>query len=134
MANDLSNSLKVAKATYNFATVGGAVSTITLPGSDIIPSGAIIQDVVIDCTTACTTSAGATIAVTGGGLTLAGSTPIAVAAAPFTGGTVGRVGAAGVITTGYVVQKATSSAAMQVVIGTGAVTAGAFTVYVYYTV
>src|ERR1700739_3189270 len=115
--NDIHNSARVAKATYDFSVVGGAVATLVIPGADEIPSGAIIQDVIIDCPTALTTSAGATIAITGGGITIAGGTPIAVSSAPFTAGTVGRVGAAGVITTGYVVQKATSTAPLKVVIG-----------------
>ena len=134
MANDIQKSMRVAKATYDFSVVGGAVSTLVIPGADIVPSGAIIQDLIIDCTTACTSGGAATFAVTGGGLTLAGGTPIGVGAAPFTAGTVGRVGVAGVITTGYPVQKATSSAALKVVIGTAAITAGVFTVYVYYTI
>ena len=134
MANDIANSIKMAKATYSFAVSGGAVSTITLPGADILPNGAIVQDVVIDCTTACTSGGAATFAVTGGGITVTGGTPIAVGAAPFLAGTVGRVGVAGVITTGYPVQKATSTAPLKVVIGTAAITAGVFTVYVYYTI
>src|ERR1017187_9505874 len=133
MANDIQKSMRMAKATYDFTVVGGATGTIILPSADMIPLGAIIQDVIIDATVAFTSAAGNTgiISFTGGGLTIVGGTPIITSAAPFTGATVGRVGVAGVITTGYPVQKATSTAPIKIVIATQAVTAGQATIYVY---
>ena len=133
--NDFSNSLKIAKATYDFSVVGGAVSTIVLPNADVIPTGAIIHDVIVDCTTAATTSASGTLSWTGGGVTLTAA--VSVGSAPYTAGTVGHMlagGGGGVTTSPYVVQKATSSAPIKAVIGTGALTAGVATIYVYYTI
>lgn len=131
--NDFSNSLKVAKATYDFSVVGGAVSTIVLPNADVIPTGAILHDVIVDCTTAATSGGSATLKFTGGGVDLTGA--VAVGSAPYTAGTIGHMSASGGVTTApYVVAKATSSAPIKMVVGTAALTAGVATVYVYYTI
>lgn len=134
MANNLIQK-RIAKMTYSFAVDGGTFSAtpITPSVTDVIPLGSIINDVTIDCTTACT-GTGATIVITGGGITLCGSTPMAISSAPFTAATMGHVSAVGAITTApYLTQKASANAPIKVTIGTANLTAGVFNVYVDYT-
>ena len=69
MANEFSR-LRVAKATYSFAVDGGAISTIIPSVADIIPTGALIKEVVFNTRTIVTGGGGATVAITGGGITL----------------------------------------------------------------
>jgi len=60
------NRQRIAKATYSFATDGGAISTITPSISDIIPANAIITAVYTDVTTTVTSGGSATVAVNAG--------------------------------------------------------------------
>ena len=133
MANQLTQK-RVAKATYSFAVDGGAVSTIQPQTSDIIPSGAIITNVIFDSKTATTSGGAATVAITGGGLTLVAAQTIAnnlldgtlvsiMKAAGNTGST---------STAPYIVSKTTSAAPIKVVVAVAALTAGIFDVYVEY--
>lgn len=56
-------SLQVLKATYDFAVDGGAIGTILLAASKIVPTGAIILGGIIDPITLPTSGGAATIAV-----------------------------------------------------------------------
>lgn len=130
------NVKRVAKATYSFAVDGGAVSTITPSVTDVIPQGAIVTDVTIQVSTLCTGGGGCTVAITGGGLTLVAAETLANNVLNATG--VVRMiaaGNAGVTSTApYISQLASSSATIKVVVGTTAVTAGVFNVFVEYVI
>lgn len=56
-------SLQTVKATYDFAVDGGAIGTILLAASKIIPAGAIVLGGIIDPITLPTSGGAATIAV-----------------------------------------------------------------------
>ncbi len=132
MANDFSR-LRVAKVSYSFAVDGGAVSTIEpATYSDIIPTGAIITNVVSNVTTSLTSGGSATVAITGGGLTILAAG--AYSSAPYSGTAPAQMAqSTGLTTTApYIPQVATSSAPLKVVIGTATLTAGVFDVYVTY--
>lgn len=130
MANtkDIQNSAKTAKATYDFTVVGGAIATIQLPGADIIPAGAIIKKVIVDNLTSFTSSGSATVAVTGGGVTI--TTALAFGTAPLN-----TAPATGTLTlaSSATAIKASSSAPIAVVIATAALTAGKMDIYIEYT-
>ena len=64
------NRQRIAKATYSFATDGGAISTITPSISDIIPANAIVTAVYTDVTTTATSSGAATVAINAGATNL----------------------------------------------------------------
>lgn len=132
MANDFSR-LRVAKVSYSFAVDGGAVSTIEpITYSDIIPTGAIITNVVAYPSVALTSGGSATVSITGGGLTILAAG--AYSSAPYNGTTPAQMAqSTGLTSTApYIPQIATSSAPLKVVIGTAALTAGIFDVYVTY--
>lgn len=135
MANQLVQK-RVAKATYSFAVDGGAVATIVPVTTDSIPVNAIVTEVLIDSRTACTSGGSATVAITGGGVTLQGA--IDYNQAPYSGTSPAKVlragasGATGVTTAVYIPIKATSTAPIKVVIAGAALTAGIFDVYVEY--
>jgi|ERR1700751_111594 len=133
---DIQKSHRIAKATYDFSVVGGAVATIQLPNADIIPNGAIITKVMVDMKTALTSGGSATVQITGGGITIAGATPAAYSSAPFSGTVPAVIGQSTglTVTAPYVPQIATSSAPLVLVIGTAALTAGKFDIYVDYTI
>jgi hypothetical protein len=129
MANshDIQKSQRLAKATYDFTVVGGAASTIQLPGSDIIPNGAIIKSITIDNLTSFNSGGSATIAITGGGVTL--TTALAFGTAPLnTAPATGNLTLASSATA----IKATASAPIAVVIGTAALTSGKMDIYIQY--
>jgi len=136
MANEKTRK-RVAKATYDFSVDGGAVSTITPAITEIIPTGAIVTDVIIDMTTALTSGGSATVAVTAGGVTIQGA--VDYNQLPYSGTGLGHVlragasGATGVTTALYLPIKTTSDAAIKVAIATAALTAGKFNVFVEYT-
>lgn len=126
-SKDIQKSHRVAKATYDFTVVGGAVATIQLPGADILPLGAIVKSVTADNLTTFTSGGSATLTVTAGGVTLTtaqayGSAPLNTAPAT---GTFTLASSATAI-------KATSSAPIAVVIGTAALTAGKVDIYIQY--
>jgi hypothetical protein len=114
---------------YAFGTDGGAMTTITLRSNDgPLPSGAYVVGGVLDITAGFTTGTSATGAITVEGANDIVSATI-VSGAPFS-------------TTGQkdIVPDATGSTAIQLtaarnpalVIGTGTVTAGAFTLVLFY--
>ena len=132
--NDLGHSKKIAKATYDFSTAGGAISAIKVPGADIVPSGAIITDVKVKVRTIVTGGGGATIALTAGGVTIKAAETIANCVYDGTGIVdvirAGNGGSTG--TAKYIPITATSSAAIGVTVAVAALTAGVFDVYVEY--
>lgn len=134
--NDIQNSVKIAKATYDFSTAGGAIGTITIPFADIVPNGAIVTDVKLNSRTIVTSGGAATIALTAGGVTLKAAETIANSVLNATGIVdVIRAGNAGSTGTAkYVPIVATSSAAIGVTVAVAALTAGVFDIYVYYTI
>jgi hypothetical protein len=133
---DIQKSNRIAKASYDFTVVGGAVATITLPNADIIPNGAIITKVMVDMKTALTSGGSATVVINGGGITIAGATPAAYGSAPFNGTVPAVIGQSTglTVTAPYIPQVATSSAPITLTVGTAALTAGKFDIYIDYTI
>jgi hypothetical protein len=76
-----------AKMTYDFATDGGAIATITPSNSPTLPAGAIILGGVIDITTTLTSGGAATIALGLGSGAQVASLKGATAVASYTAGT-----------------------------------------------
>lgn len=131
---DIRNSKKIAKATYTFATDGGAVAALNLADTDMIPSGAIITDVKLNCGTIVTSGGAAQIAITGGGVTLKAAETIANSVLNATGIVdVIRAGNAGSTGTAkYIPIVATSSAPIGITVSVAALTAGVFDIIVEY--
>jgi hypothetical protein len=114
---------------YSFAVDGGAVSTITLRSQDgPIPNGSQVTSGVLDVTTLFTTSAGATGAIQVNAANDVVSATI-VSGAPYS--TTGNKTVIPVAT-GATAIKTTAARNPAFVIGTGAVTAGAFKLTLYY--
>lgn len=120
--------LNIARADYSFAADGGAVGTIGLLGATIIPSGAIIVGGLVEVTTPPTSGGAATIAVQveGAGDTIAAA---AIAGAPWS--TAGRKSVVPAFT-GATSVKTTAARDISIVIAVAALTAGVFTVYLFY--
>lgn len=126
---------KIAKVTYSFIVDGGAISTITPFITDYIPSGAIITNVIFSTGTALTSGGAATVAVTGGGVTL-------VAAQTLTNNMLdtlnivalmkaaGNAGASSTVP--YIAKLTTSRTQIQVVVAVATLTAGTVDIYVEY--
>ena len=125
-ADSFVKSNTLASALYDFAVEGGAVSSIPIDLNRTIPSGSIIIGAIVECTTACTSGGSATITLG----VLSSNDILTITnfdAAPFTG------------TTQYL-QKTTTSTILlstdltnvDVTIGTAALTAGVFRVYLQY--
>jgi hypothetical protein len=118
-----------ARAQYDFAVDGGAVSTITLRGDSQIPQGAIITDVLIDVLTAVTGGGSCTI-----GISSEGASDLQAAAA-VTGAPWSTTGPKrGTLDADTTPIKTTAPRTISAVIGTAAVTAGKFNVVVEYVV
>lgn len=115
-----------AVALYDFAVDGGAVGDITLRG-DTIPSGAIITDVLINVDTALTSGGAATVALKAEGAADLNAAD-AISGAPWstTGAERGDLDA----DTAPV--KTTAARSIVATVGTAALTAGKFSVYVEY--
>lgn len=118
----------VARAGYDFAIQGGAVGTIPLLGSTLIPSGAIITRVVINTITPLTSGGSATVALrTEAAADLLAATAIGsapwVAAGPNTGKPNAKDGS-------FVLTTAARDVSF--VIATAALTAGKADIYVFY--
>lgn len=120
--------LRAARGDYSFAADGGAVGTIALMGATSIPSGSIIVGGLIEVTTPPTSGGAATIAlqIEGAGDVLAAA---AVSGAPWS--TAGRKSVIPAFT-GATSLKTTAARDISAVVATAALTAGAFTVYVFY--
>lgn len=120
-----------ARYVYNFNRLGGAVSTITLVGP-VLPNDAIIKDAYIEVITPPTSGGGATIAL-GFESTTDVNAADAISGAPWSAA--GIVDADGLelgTESGYI--KLTSAQALRATIGTAALTAGLFYVFVEYDV
>jgi hypothetical protein len=112
----------ILKVTYNFATDGGAVSTIELPVT--VPSGAIVYGGLIDVDTAPTSGGSATIAL---GLNTNTDLLAATAIASVTG----RVAIVPVFTAASAV-KTTADRKLKLTIAVAALTAAKFDIYLNY--
>ena len=119
--------LRVARASYDFADDGGAVSTIALTGSSVIPPGAIILATLLNVTVAPTSGGAATISV---GVEAAADqqTAAAIGGAPWS--TTGAKWATQTFTTAPDVTTAARD--ISIAVAVAALTAGAFDVYVFY--
>jgi hypothetical protein len=117
-----------ARAVYDFAVDGGAVSSITLRG-DTIPQGAVIENTLIHITTALTSGGSATVGLSSEG---AADLQAAVAYSGAPWSTTGSKHGSATATTAPI----TTTAARNVVavIGTAALTAGKFEVIVTYSI
>lgn len=121
--------IHVARATYDFAVLGGAVGAVNLKSDQgttvILPNKALIVGCYIDVATAGTTAASGTIALGTG--QAANDLKAALAAASYTG-------IVACVPTGTAASsiKLTADRTMTATIATGAITAGKFTVFVEY--
>lgn len=118
---------KWARAYYDFATDGGAVSTIALRG-DKIPSGARVVGTYIDVVTAVTSGGAPTVSI---GIETATDVRAAatLATAPALNSAATPLGA---ITRATAATKTTADRDVSIAIATAALTAGRFSVLVEY--
>lgn len=79
--------LQVVKATYDFAVDGGAIGTIQLFNSLVIPAGAIILGGICDPITTLTSGGGATMAIGIGSAAQTAAIKAAAAFGTYVGGT-----------------------------------------------
>lgn len=123
--------MKIARGIYDFATDGGAVSTIALMGATNIPSGATIVGGYIDVHTQLTSGGAATIACQ---VEAANDILTAVAVASWTAGRKNILPAptSGALTASTAV-RTTAARDISIVIAAAALTAGRFSVVLYYT-
>lgn len=115
---------RLAVGLYNFATDGGAVGDITLRG-DAIPSGAIITDVLIHVDTALTSGGAATVALKAESAADLNAADV-ISGAPWSTAGAKR----GDLTATTAPVKTTASRPIVATVGTAALTAGKFSVYV----
>jgi len=114
--------LMTAKAIYDFSVDGGAISTITPARTEVIPANAIIVDAMTCVTTAFTSGGTPSLAVKAGGLTvISAQNPASHASL-----------ADEKVTVNAVADKTTANGAIQVVVASGALTAGVVEIYVTY--
>ena len=117
---------KLAVGLYSFATDGGAVGDITLRG-DTIPSGAIITDALINVDTALTSGGSATVAIKVEGAADINAAD-AISGAPWSSTGAKR----GDFDADTAPVKTTAARSIVATVGTAALTAGKFSVYVEY--
>ncbi len=117
---------KVAVGLYDFATDGGAVSVITLRGGSI-PSGALIVDALLHVDTVPTSAGAATISVNSEAAADI-QAAAAISGAPWS--TAG--GKRGSLTATSAPVKTTAARSIAATVGTAALTAGRFKVFVWY--
>jgi hypothetical protein len=124
--------LKTVVGEYDFAVDGGAISSITLRGSNAIgnsvPAGSVVLSGYVEVDTLVGAGAGATI-----GITLEGAGDI-VAATVFSGAPWSTTGRKSIIPvgTGAASVKTTVARSLVAVIGTNTVTSGKFRIVVVY--
>lgn len=115
-------------AQYNFATLGGAIGSVTLLNVNgeqaFLPSGAVVTSVMIDTLTALTSGGSATVALTAQS---AGDLRAATAFGSYTGVIAGVP-----VKTAATSIKLTADRAVQATIATAALTAGKFNVLIEY--
>lgn len=116
---------KVATGLYSFATDGGAVGDIILRG-DSLPSGAIIRDALLDVDTALT-GATATVAIK---VEAAADVQAAAAISGAPWSTTGAKRSTFIATTAPI--KTTAARNIVATVATAALTAGVFSVYIFY--
>lgn len=117
-----------AKMTYDFATDGGAVSTITPTNSPTLPVGAIILGGTIDITTTLTSGGAATIALGLGSGAQVASLKAATAVASWTAGQLALVP----VFTAATYVKVAAATRLTMTIAAAALTAGRFDVNLVY--
>lgn len=124
----VSGAIQWVRARYDFATEGGAVSTIGLLGQTAIPSGAVILGGFVDVIVVPTSGGAATVAIQ---VEAAGDI---VAAAAISGAPWSTTGRKSVVPawTGATSVKTTAVRDVSAVIATAALTAGRFDVYLAY--
>lgn len=119
----------IAAATYDFAKLGGAQTTLTLKGDNgqpvVLPNKALIVGCFIDVQTPLTTGSAATMSISTG-QTGADLKPL-TAAASYTG-----IVACVPVGTAATAIKLTADRTMTVTVAVGTITAGKFTVFVQY--
>lgn len=120
---------RVAKATYSFATDGGAQGTITPAINTVIPLGALVTGVFVDCTTNVAPATGATIAINGGGTTL-----VTAATATAHGLNTGTVKKAMTLAGSASAIKTASNGPITLTVASADLTAGVVTIMVEYIV
>lgn len=120
--------IKWVRARYSFAAEGGAVSTIALTGSTVIPSGAVILGGFADVVTAVTSGGAGTLAIQ------VNAANDIVAAAAVSGAPWSTVGRKSIIPvfTGATAVKTTAARDISAVIGAVALTAGVVDIYLAY--
>lgn len=118
---------RVAKATYSFATDGGAQTTITPAITASVPLGAVVTGVFVDCTTNVAPATGATIAINAGGTTL-----VTAATATSLGLNTGTVKKALTLAGSATAIKTTATGAVTLTVATADLTAGVVNIYVEY--
>lgn len=118
---------KIAKATYSFATDGGAQGTITPSITESIPLGALVTGVFVDCTTNVAPATGATIAINGGGQVL-----VAAATATSHGINTGTVKKALTLNGSATAIKTTTNGSITLSVASADLTAGVLNIYVEY--
>lgn len=120
--------LKFARALYDFAVEGGAISTITLRG-DKIPASAIVVDAFIEVDTAVTSGGAATVSIgVEAAADLRAADALATAPALSTAGTKRSAVRNGSTNP----TKTTALRSVSIVVGTAALTAGKFSVVLAY--
>lgn len=119
---------KVARGFYDFAVDGGAVGTITLRG-DTLPAGAIAVDSLIDVDTVVTSGGAATVAIG-----FEAATNIRAAATLSTAPALDATGPkrSAVLTATAAPVETTQARAITATVATAALTAGKFSVLVWY--
>lgn len=120
---------QLVKATYDFAVDGGGIGTIQLANSFLLPTGAIVFGGLIDGITLPTSGGGATIAIGLGAGAQAAALKAATAIATFAAGAVLPIIPVWTAASAFVVAADTK---VSVTIATAALTAGKFSINLYY--
>lgn len=119
----------IIKATYDFAVDGGGIGTIQLAASLVIPTGAIIYGGLIDGITLPTSGGAATIAVGLGSGAQAAALKAATAIATYAAAALVPIIPVWTAASAFVVAADTK---VSVTIATAALTAGKFSINLYY--
>ncbi|HEV8639454.1 MAG TPA: hypothetical protein VG370_35035 [Chloroflexota bacterium] len=120
--------IRGVRARYDFAADGGAVGTIGLVGSAVIPSGAVVLGGFVDVVTPPTSGGAGTVAVQ---VEAAGDVVAAAAVSGAPWSTAGRKSVIPVFT-GASSLKTTAARDVSAVIAAADLTAGVFDVYLFY--
>jgi hypothetical protein len=121
--------LQTAKATYDFAVDGGAVGTITLKNSPVIPAGAIILGGIEHGITLPTSGGAATIAIGFGSGAQSALLKAATAIASYVAGVPRELIPKW---TSATIFKVTTEGKITITVATAALTAGKFDIHIVY--